>query len=304
EEQAIPEKKNSPDQAFSYLNEKVSYEDVKEAIRPFVKDNVAPYLTNHNNNREGIAFYEASCGEGWNLWLTLELLQEGIDQSTGIIPPITVYGSDPDGTSVAFANQLLKQKQTQHQAYSDNSLLSSFSIGSVCQAESTNLSHVPSNVFDMVFAGHLQLLSDPLELWKEGDETDPQQQRTKLTENYLQVCSTNLDVDHWMENKLLSIVQQRQVDWVGQWVAEMARIAKPGAPIILEHLSSKSFCESVQNKNEDGGGLNRNFWKIHAEQKTYGWDVDPESIVLQDDNDRIDSSRYHVLMLKKKDATF
>jgi hypothetical protein len=39
------------------------------------------------------------------------------------------------------------------------------------------------------------------------------------------------------------MAQEAQNDWYGQWIAEMARIAKPGVPVIIEQVSSP-YCHA------------------------------------------------------------
>ena len=110
-----------------------------------------------------------------------------------------------------------------------------------------------------------------------------------MTDNfdaYEQVCQG----DSWKDKKLAEVAQQRQNDWFGAWVGEMVRIAKPGAPVIVEQVSYP-FCKAFF----DWGGVNQEFWTGYAIDK-YGWDVDPSSIEFEDD--RLFRKRYHVFMRK------
>jgi hypothetical protein len=93
----------------------------------------------------------------------------------------------------------------------------------------------------------------------------------------------------WQDKKLREVAQQRQSDWFGVWVSEMVRIAKPGAPVIVEQVSYP-FCEAYY----DWGGVEQDFWFDGIQ--TYGWDIDPTSIEFEDD--RIFRRRYHVFMRK------
>lgn len=43
--------------------------------------------------------------------------------------------------------------------------------------------------------------------------------------------------DDWRDQKLVEIAQERNEDFYGKWVSEMIRIAKPGKPVIIEHVS-------------------------------------------------------------------
>jgi hypothetical protein len=40
----------------------------------------------------------------------------------------------------------------------------------------------------------------------------------------------------WKDQKLAEIAQQKNEDFFGKWVAEMARIAGPGRPVVVEHV--------------------------------------------------------------------
>jgi hypothetical protein len=82
---------------------------------------------------------------------------------------------------------------------------------------------------------------------------------------------------------------ERQNDWYGQWVGEIVRIAKPGAPIIIEQVSFPMFEAPF-----DWGGVAPTFWKDAVGR--YGWDVERSSIEMQDDT--IFRKRYHVFMRK------
>lgn len=122
---------------------------------------------------------------------------------------------------------------------------------------------------------------------------DPLRFRLGSEENYkfyTNICKA--DEGDWKANKLNEIQQQAQDDWYGRWVAEMSRIAKPGVPVIVEQVSPR-YCDAFF----DWGGVNRQFWYDAARNDTYGWNVDPDSIIIEDDN--IFEERYHVFMLKR-----
>ena len=106
-------------------------------------------------------------------------------------------------------------------------------------------------------------------------------------QKYEEIC----EGDSWEEQKLKEVAQQRQNDWYGVWVSEMIRIAKPGAPVIVEQVSYP-FCEAYF----DWGGVDQDFWTNYAIEK-YGWEVDPASIEFEDD--RLFRKRYHVFMRKR-----
>jgi hypothetical protein len=52
---------------------------------------------------------------------------------------------------------------------------------------------------------------------------------------YTTICKS--DEDDWKGEKLNQMAQEAQNDWYGKWIAEMARIAKPGVPVIVEQVS-------------------------------------------------------------------
>lgn len=107
---------------------------------------------------------------------------------------------------------------------------------------------------------------------------------------YTTLCESN--EGDWQAKKLEQIGQQIQDDWYGKWVGEMARIAKPGVPVIVEQVSPR-FCDA----HFDWGGVNRQWWYDSAQNNTYDWNVDPTSIAIEDD--KMFRDRYHVFMLKK-----
>ena len=118
---------------------------------------------------------------------------------------------------------------------------------------------------------------------------DPLDLKNGVKENYQEyeaICEGKI----WQDQKLAEVAQQRQRDWFGKWVSEMVRIAKPGAPVIIEQVSYP-FCEA----EFDWGGVDQDFWTDYAIDK-YGWDIDPTSIAFEDD--RLFRKRYHVFMRK------
>ena len=104
---------------------------------------------------------------------------------------------------------------------------------------------------------------------------------------YKALCLAN-ETD-WEAEKLRDLAQERQEDWMALWVTEMVRIAKPGAPVIVESLSPP-LCEKLT----DFGGISKDFWTRAIDK--YGWDVNPASIVFGDDMSY--RLRYHVALRK------
>jgi hypothetical protein len=211
---------------------------------------------------DGNTIYESACGIGLNLIMTLEILQEvkGINN-------LYVYGNEYIPSSANASNKIL------------DALLPDLNAtkGSVCAADSTNLHYIPSHSFDLVFTGYISTLLDPLDIRKGVKENFDQ---------YEIICAG----ETWQDEKLGEVAQQRQNDWFGVWVGEMIRIAKPGAPIIVEQVSYP-FCEALF----DWGGVDQKYWTDYAIEE-YGWDVDPLSIEFEDD--KLFRKRYHVFMRK------
>jgi hypothetical protein len=235
-----------------------SYEEVKAGMEEFKARYYSPYL--HN----GSAIYESACGIGLNLYMTLEILRDYANLTN-----LVVYGNEYVRESVTKANWVLERVPP-----------AEGKRGVICVGDSSNLSHVPSNAFDLVYTGYLTPLLDPLNLHPDDEYT-----------SYNQICDALDDTEDWMGKTLNNVMQQRQEDWFGKWVGEMARIAKPGVPVIVEQVSLP-YCLA----RHDWGGVDRDFWISHAKANTYHWNINPKSIEFAPDT--IFKSRYHVFMLK------
>ena len=131
------------------------------------------------------------------------------------------------------------------------------------------------------FPNYFSPLFDPLKFGME---------RADNYGRYAVLCRAN-STDQWAEATLNTIAQERQNDWYGDRVAEMARIAKPGVPVIVEQVSP-IYCDNFH----DWGGVKKEWWLEMATSNTYEWNIDPSSLVIEDDT--LFSDRYHVFMLK------
>jgi hypothetical protein len=182
-----------------------SYAEVKKGMHDWITRQYTPHLTDNN------LIYESALGEGLHLHMVLDILKE-VKQ----IHNITVYGNDRSSGSVQAATALGKQKY----------LPAGGKLGTICQADSTQLSFVPSESFDLVFAAYIRPLSDPLEWHPTGDPLNA----------YVTLCkkAENGDEEAMKQKR---DAQHRQDRWFAQWFAEMVRVAKKGAPIIVEHVS-------------------------------------------------------------------
>ena len=214
-----------------------TYDAVKKAMQPFKLKYYPQYLkSDHGNGSKTTTkktMYESACGIGLNLYMTLELLHE-YDPT---IRDITVYGNDYVQASTTKANTVV---------LADDVIPSGNTKGIICPGDSLHLTHVPSNAFDLVFTGYLTPLEDPLEFGELSDDWWEYKQICKTldkknTKNKNHNKNKNKNKEKhkndWMGQKLQSIAEQRQRDWYGNWVSEMARIAKPGVPVIIEQIS-------------------------------------------------------------------
>lgn len=181
-----------------------SYEEVKDGMYDWKSERFAEL-------KSGDMIYESACGIGMNLYMTLEVLQ----QVSGV-QNITVYGNEYLPQSVNIARSIAGGTKSHPQTF----LPAGGRLGTICTADSTQLDFVPSNTFDLVYTGYISPLFDPLHLNQSTDEN---------FEQYNAYCERDAT--------LAAKAQQRQNDWYAAWVGEMIRIAKPGAPIIVEQVS-------------------------------------------------------------------
>ncbi|KAI2500069.1 hypothetical protein MHU86_14396 [Fragilaria crotonensis] len=234
-----------------------SYDEVKNGMLDFKQKYFPPNIKN------GQSLYESACGIGLNLYMTLEILRDAG------ITSLEVYGNEYLPFSTEKANVLF-----------DHVAPGASKKGRICVGDSSNLSYVPSNSFDLVYTGYISSLLDPLELKLDSGEEN--------TAAYQKLCQEAEVEENWKEKKLVMMAQEKQNNFYGKWVSEMVRIAKPGSAVIVEQVSYP-ICEELW----DWGGVNREWWLPSIEN--YGWDVDPASLVFE--NDTI-FDRYHVFLRK------
>lgn len=244
----------------------IPYVNVKLLLRPW-KEHM--FVKNINS---GDTIYESACGSGLNLVLTTDILREYN------IHNITVYGNDYVSQSVEIANRIWDTNTKAKK-------------GILCQGDSTNLTFVPSNTFDFVYTGYIDPLIDPLNL---SSSTSSSKKLKVSIEN----CFSN-DTE---KQELAKNEQQLQHDWYASWIQEMIRIAKPGKPIVAES-NCESVCKHFREypKIHDWGGVDKKWWSNAI--STYNWNVDPSSLVIQDEKTTKEWKypRYHVFMRKKEE---
>lgn len=219
-----------------------------------------PYL------KSGDHIYESACGSGINLLLTAEILLENN------ISSIVVNGNDYLEQSIRLANQIWNLKAVTEVAKK----------GVLCRGDSTNLSFVPSAMFDLVYTGYIDPILDPLNILPENTT---QEEKSSFS---ARLCTSENPKDQETSRK----EQTLQEEWFAAWALEMIRIAKPGVPIIAESLD-----ESICTNLEGWGGVDKDWWKSAI--SVYGFDIDPESIVTKPAGfPGIMEKRYHVMMRK------
>jgi len=163
----------------------------------------------------------------------------------------------------------------------------------LCIGDATNLFFVPSESFDLAFTGYIDPLEDALNLQEVlghelinedlcGEEQEEGDEDKEVNE---------LD---WALKKLNMLDQEAQEDWHASWVSELIRIAKKGKPIIIEEVAHPRC-----NAPSDWGGVSKEWWTEVAVSK-YGWDVDVNSIYIENmmKTKGENSGRYIVYMEK------
>ena len=215
--------------------------------------------------------YESACGVGLTLYVILELLQERYN-----ITGLEIYGNEYIVDNVVTANRFYSLQQV-----SDNSPLH-LTKGHICHGDSTNLTFVPSNAFDVVLTGYIDPIDDPLNLHLSRKE-------------HKKYCKSK-------DKQQIEAMRQEQElveDWFAAWTGEMIRIAKPGGTIVVESISQPRCLVG------GWGGVAKDWWSNVAVSK-YGWskDIDPMTIKWIDFDPATNYNgihdRYNVKMVKKK----
>lgn len=238
----------------------LTYEQVKESMRDWKARTYAPVFTDPD---KVYSIYESACGIGLNLALTTEILYETVPA----LGRLEVHGNDYVEASVTLAQRLYEQGRIVDE-YKGR-------MGRFCAADSTRLEHVPSDSFDLVFTGYITPLTDPLHIGHQYDTP------RDVERAYQAICENKTNPE------LVQQMQQAQEDFFEQWVAEMIRLARPGAPVIVEQVSLP-LCEAYY----DWGGVPREFWNASMAK----WPVDADSLLFE--NDTIMRGRYHVFFRK------
>lgn len=253
------------EQVEKLKNEKIDgWKRTYHQLKAFKKDWKIRHFT---SLQSGDSIFESACGKGINLLFTLELLKENLG-----IENLNVYGIEYREDAAVIANGMLRRALPGIGSQ----------LGSICQADATNLSFIPSESFDLSYTGYIEPLEDPLNIAEElGREL-----------KFEDLCDNDKNLD-WARKKLRKLDQSAQEDWYAAWVKELVRITKRGKPIVIEEISLP-MCEDEY----DWGGVKREWWKEAAIK--YKWDIDVESIYMEGLKKSKEDSRYNLFMRKNK----
>ena len=231
-----------------------------------IKPHMVEWKKKHFQVESGATIYESAMGIGLNLVMTTEILAEEYG-----VHDLVVYGNEYLARSAELANRL----------FDEGIFTNTTQKGAFCVADSANLSHVPSNSFDVVFTGYISPVWDPLgygDHWRKKAKS---------------VCKDAQNINSPYREYAMRQLKQMdaiQEDWYKTWVGEMIRIAKPGAKVVVEQVS-RPFCDSV----EDFGGVDPEFWKRQVQ--TEAWPIEKGSLDFAKETLLL-MNRYHVAMRK------
>ena len=239
-----------------------TYSKLKDAKVDWTLQSFLPSL------RPGDSIYESACGVGFNLLMTLEILAERAN-----LTGLRAYGSDYVPQSVAEARATLERHAPNGTA-----------VGNVCRGDSTNLSFVPSDSFDLAFTGYIDPLMDPLGLIPDDNDEEA------CWDQSIDFCASKDPGGIVMAKR----EQEAQEEWFALWVSELIRIVKPGGVVIIEEVA-KPICDILA----DWGGVSKDWWKESVPK--YSWNVVVDSIYMSPSRQsrKSKSGRYNVAMTKK-----
>jgi len=269
-----------------------TYAQVKEILHSWKATQFTKYI------KSNMSLYESACGEGFNLLMTLSILYQQAN-----VTNITVYGNEYRSTGVIIANELLQHMMTKVMPHSH--------LGQLCQGDSTNLSFIPSETFDVAYTGYIDQLQDPYNFlsnismeWKRqawyeiclASYTDDNDTRKVMDENDPTKTDMITSIDMAIKKRLVQMDQQKQEDWFALWVSELIRIVKPGGAVIIEQVALPKCIQL-----DDWGGVSKDWWKVAIHK--YGWEVDETTIYMDDMFPGTENDRYHVSMQKRGKTT-
>jgi hypothetical protein len=240
----------------TYDNWFISYTSMKRELYAWKSKHFA------ENLNPGDLIYESAVGLGLNLLMTVEILAE--TKGPESIENIRLYGND-----------FLRESASSAQTFLDLVSPEGVRRESICASDSTDLSFVPANAFDLVYTGYLT----------------PRNFKDQVSKSiHVKACEDPSNE----ALELRSQMQHTDEDWYARWVGEMIRIAKPGKVVIIEHITPP-LCDNSCTGN--WGGVAREWWPRAIVE--YSWDIDLQSLVMMSESTWPDCDRYHLLMRRK-----
>jgi hypothetical protein len=154
-----------------------SYEHMKNGMTPWKQQTIVPQVLHklhhmdHNNDDDMVTttftIYESAIGMGLNALMTVELIQQAVEEELQQQKQqhqqlqLQVYGNEYLVSSTQRANAFLDRMWPDISTFSTPTFekVPSPSIqvhkGTICTGDSTNLTFVPSNSFDLVYTGYI-----------------------------------------------------------------------------------------------------------------------------------------------------
>ena len=243
----------------------ISYSKLKKILAPWKNEVFVP------NVKSGDLIFESACGAGTNLLVTAEILQENS------IGNVRVFGNDYLPNTVVVADQIWDSEEAFKLAKK----------GRFCQGDSSRLADfVPASSFDLAYTGYLV----PLIPKFPNAETEEESWSYAIS-----LCNSTDPNDIRLRNR----EQRTQEEWISAWVKGLLHIVKPGKVVALENVAY-SLCS--REGGRDWGGVPKEWWADAIAR--YGWDTDPESLLIRDEGKvkGWSENRYHVMMRKKVTA--
>eukprot|EP00978_Attheya_sp_CCMP212_P040405 scaffold220050_cov55-Attheya_sp.AAC.2 len=254
------------------------YETIKEVLTSWKIKYFCPYL------RSGHSIYESAMGSGMNLLLTIQIL----DFHCGI-KDLFVAGNDYVQNNVKnaiYLHSVLEPKLSQDSYFC---VADSASSGTDHNHNPYSISgHVPASSFDVVFTGYLEPFADPLGIFE--NIFNAHKKNEALVEL---LCEGGINENQNVvaAAAVAAKYQEAQEEWFAKWVHELIRIAKNGAPILIESIPLPLCSHSINHVS----GVPKSFWEQGV--NTYGWDIDEETIEFYD-MQFFGDFRYNVFMKK------
>uniref|UniRef100_A0A7S4RDK1 Methyltransferase domain-containing protein n=1 Tax=Ditylum brightwellii TaxID=49249 RepID=A0A7S4RDK1_9STRA len=256
-----------------FLDEEYGSWGITPNERKALNANWIHWYGDHLLHSESRTIYESACGTGLTLFIIIQLLYEQYD-----ITGIEAFGNEYIAEDVVTANRYYDWA-VEHYPELD------LRKGRICRGDSTNLtSFVPTNAFDIVMTGSIDVIDDPLHLGvSDGEE-------------HRRWCTSKSKVKQTSMKE-----EQKEINrWFALWASQMISLVKSGGIVIIE-ANSKPRCEVGA-----WGGVSKEWWAQAIQE--YEWDtqlgIDSASLDIIDFDPPTHynglQDRYNVKMTKRK----